>query len=186
MCVFVIGCDRHHVLLVQVLQVASSDVDDESGASIWDSALCLGEILVKQQTLSEQIHTLSEELPASEYFLVVICKCVHGADAMAIMDAEDISGPNSPGTWIGNWIRWAHCSCTRPSNHVDSDVAERASTAAYCSQSETSSDNVHLKRRWGKQCSREGRQVEDDGGHLGGWGLHRRVRSTSSSSASSP
>eukprot|EP00439_Symbiodinium_sp_Y106_P076908 s180_g15.t6 len=33
----------------KVLQVASSDVDDESGASIWDSALCLGEILVKQQ-----------------------------------------------------------------------------------------------------------------------------------------
>ncbi|OLP86541.1 Protein-lysine methyltransferase METTL21D [Symbiodinium microadriaticum] len=33
----------------RVLEVASSDVDDESGASIWDSALCLGEILVKQQ-----------------------------------------------------------------------------------------------------------------------------------------
>ena len=132
-CCVLCVCSRHHALLVQVLEVASSDVDDESGASIWDSALCLGEILVKQQTLSNQIHTCSEELPASEHVCkgcsFMICIYLHGTDAT---DAEDLFGSKSPGAWIGNWICWAHCSCTWPSNHVDSDVAERASTAAIC------------------------------------------------------
>ena len=31
--------------------MASCDLQDESGASIWDSALCLGEMLARQQSL---------------------------------------------------------------------------------------------------------------------------------------
>ena len=59
------NCALHVLVASQVVEVAAVTLDDESGASIWDSALCLGELLVKQQMLGEQQHPAALFSPPS-------------------------------------------------------------------------------------------------------------------------